>query len=436
MSSIGFGLFKSLIVNAVPFTSLSDYQVDSSYFRDKEAEAYSFMREFISEYGTYPRLETIGRHIGMPLVFDSLPSEPVEYWLREVQTRKRYDDMRACMVSMRGHLENQKLEDALDMMGRSYLSLRESYATRKTATLRDVQMEVLRKHDEFQNQPDLPGLSFGFPFLDMVSGGAQKGDFIIIVGQTGVGKTYLALKVGHSSYMTGKNVLVLSTEMPNIQAARRVLAMEGHFSTTDLKLGRLSYFGRKRAEEIIRVGSVLQGSTGNFFYLLPGGMFPRVEDFAIVVKELKPDFAIVDGAYLLQANARTWWEKNMEIAMTLKNLALTEDIPILATYQYLKTGRGTLEGVGGGFAIPQIASMVLSFEFERKEDIGSLQEIQYRILRLTKGRDGESGSMKVKYDMKATQLTQHQVIQGRVSEEELIEPDISAEMDDQDFAEI
>ena len=126
----------------------------------------------------------------------------------------------------------------------------------------------------------------------------------------------------------------------------------------------------------------------------------------------------------------------MEIAMTLKNLALTENIPIMATYQYLKTGAGKLEGVGGGFAIVQIASMVLSFEFERKEDIGSLQEKQYRKLRLTKGRDGESGSMRVEYNMKTTQLLQDKVLSGRVSEEELIEPDISGEMDRQDYAEI
>jgi replicative DNA helicase len=340
------------------------------------------------------------------------------------------------MLDMRGCLENQDLTQALDIMGNRYLNLRESYTSRRIAKLRDVQLEVLQKHDEYQKNPDIPGLSFGFPFLDSVSGGAQNGDFIIIVGQTGVGKTYLALKVGYSSYLTGKNVIILSTEMPNLQAARRVLAMEGRFSTTDLKLGRLSYFGRERAEQIARTGAAVEDEKGNFFYLLPGGMFPKVEDFVIVVKELKPDFAIVDGAYLLQANAKSWWEKNMEIAMQLKNLALNEDIPILATYQYLKKGEGKLEGVGGGFAIPQIASMVLSFEFERKEDISSLNEVQHRVLRLTKGRDGESGSMRVEYNMKTTQLLQIKVLSGRVSEEDLIEPDMSAEHDPQDYADI
>ena len=436
MSSIGFGLIKSLVVNSIPFHNLNSYKIDEHYFKDKEVDAFLFIKEFILEYGIYPQIDTIERHIKAPEVFTSLPNEPLEFWVSEVLQRKRYDDLRSCLNSVRDSLFNHNLDEALDIMGSGYLSVRESYTTRRMQSLSEAQEEVVKKHDEFQAKPDLPGISFGFPFLDNISGGAQKGDFIIIVGQTSVGKTYLALRIAKSAYDTWKNVIVLSTELPNIQSARRILAMEGKFSATDLKLGRLSYFGREKAQRIIDEGAVLSSDRGNYFYLLPGGMFPKVEDLVIVVKEMKPDLLVIDGAYLLQSKARTWWEKNMEVAMILKNLSLTEDIPVIATYQYLKKDKGTLEGVGGGFAIPQIASMVLSFEFERKEDIGSTQGKQYRVLRLTKGRDGESGSMRVEYNMKTTQLVQHKVLQGRVAEEDLIETDDIPERDDQDYAEI
>jgi predicted ATP-dependent serine protease len=321
-------------------------------------------------------------------------------------------------------------------MGRGYLGIRESYVRRRMVNLREIQEEVLLRHDAAQSTQDLLGVPFGFPYIDEQSGGAQNGDYIIIVGQTGVGKTFLALKVAKAAHRGGKKVLFLSTEMPNLQTARRVLAIEGRFSTTDLKRGRLSYFGRERAERLIREGAAYDGALGNYFYLLPGGMFPNVEDFAVVIKELKPDIAIIDGAYLLQATARSWWEKNMEVAVLLKNLAMNEDIPILATYQYGKKDTGKLEGVGGGFAIPQIASVVLSFEYERKEDIGSTNDVQSRVLKLTKGRDGESGSIRVKYNMKTTQLTQDRRLSGRLYNEAITEPDISEEMDLIDYAEI
>ena len=225
--------------------------------------------------------------------------------------------------------------------------------------------------------------------------------------------------------------------MPNLQTARRLLAIEGRISTADLKRGRLSYYGRERAERLIDQGAAIDGERGNFFHLLPGGMFPKVDDFAVVIKELKPDIAIIDAAYLLQSSTKTsWWEKNMDVAVVLKNMGMNENIPILATYQYGKKDTGKLEGVGGGFAIPQIASMVLSFEYERKEDVGSTNEVQSRVLKLTKGRDGESGSIRVEYNMKTTQLTQDRRLSGRIFTEPVEEPDITDEMDQIDYADI
>jgi len=389
------------------------------------------------EYGQYPALETISRHIAEELAFSDLPTEATEYWIGEVTERKRYSDLHSCMLDMRRCVEEHKLEDALELMGKGYLGIRESYISKRMVDLREVQKEVLTKHDEAQATQELLGVPFGFPYIDNQSGGAQRGDYIVIVGQTGVGKSFLALQVGKSAYRSGKNVLFLSTEMPNLQSARRVLALEGRFSTEDLKKGTMSYYGRERAERIINEGAILDGERGNYFQLLPGGMFPKVEDFAIVVKELKPDIAIVDGAYLLQVSGKSvWWEKNMEVAITLKNLALNEDIPILTTYQYGKKDTGKLEGVGGGFAVPQIASVVLSFEYERKEDIGSTNEVQNRILKLTKGRDGESGSIRVEYNMKTTGLTQVRRLSGRIYNEPVEEPDMTEEMDRVEYAEI
>ena len=437
MASIGFGLFKALIESDTPFSSLQNHSITEDHFQDKELAAYRFIRQFILEYGQYPTLDTISRHVSEDNAFTGLPIEVPEYWIEEVNSRKRYGDMHSTMLEMRRALEEQNLDEALDVMGTGYLSIRESYVTKRMVDLREVQLEVIERHDEAQSTQELPGVSFGFPYIDHQSGGAQDGDYVVIVGQTGVGKTFLALKVAKSAHNDGKNVLFLSTEMPNLQTARRVLALEGRFSTTDLKKGTLSYFGRERAKRLIDEGAAIDGERGNYFYLLPGGMFPKVEDFAVVVKELKPDIAIIDGAYLLQTTGRlSWWEKNMEVAVILKNLALNEDIPILATYQYGKKDQGKIEGVGGGFAIPQIASMVISFEYERKEDMGSTHEVQSRVLKLIKGRDGESGSIRVEYNMKTTQLIQERRLTGRLYNEPVEEPDISEEMDRIEYAEI
>ncbi len=421
MSSVGFGLLRSLITSEDSFSELNNHDIDEQCFRDKELEAYSFIRTFVMDYGTYPNTTTVARHIGALDAFSGLENEPFEYWVREVKNRKRFNDLKFTMAQVRELAEAGRLEDAINSMGASYLDLSRSYGNRRMTELREVQQEVIEKHDRLQANPDIPGLPMGFSYLDAVSGGAQGGDYIIIVGQTGVGKTYLAFKMGLSAHLlANKNVLVVSTEIPMLQSGRRILAMEGNFSTTDLKMGRLSFYGREKAREIVERGALTFRDTGKYFYLLPGGMFSNIEDIVIITKEMRPDFLIVDGAYLVRAKAKSWWEKNMDVAAILKDLSMQQNIPILATYQYNKGDKGKLEDIGGGFAIPQIASIVYSFEYERKEDINSGSDIQYRILKLTKGRDGESGAIRVLYDMRRTSITQDRVLSGQVDPDDRV----------------
>ena len=93
--------------------------------------------------------------------------------------------------------------------------LQSSYSESRVIDIRAAQSQVIEKHNAIQSCSErLPGVTFGFPYIDEVSGGAQPGDAITIVGQTSVGKTFLALKVALSAYYSGKDVLIVSTEMP------------------------------------------------------------------------------------------------------------------------------------------------------------------------------------------------------------------------------
>lgn len=436
-SSVGFGLLHSLLQGSDRFSSLTDFGISAEHFFEKELTAYEFIKGFILEHSTYPQAGTVARHIGELSVFDGLENEPIGYWVEEVKERKRFSDIRDTLLNVKSRLDSGSVSDAIDTLGSSYLRLRESYSVQRLEELRELQQRVLEKHDETQNSVDLPGISFGFPFIDMLTGGAQGGDYVAIAGQTGVGKTYLALKMAMSAHHTGKNVLAVSTEMPTIQAARRILAMEGRFSTTDIKMGRLSHFGRTRANMIIERGIAQDTGNDNWFYFLPGGMFSQVEDIIILAKEMKPDILVVDGAYLLQTKAASWWEKNMEVASKLKNLSLNENIPSIGTYQFLKKDAGKVEGVGGGFAIPQIASIMFSFEWERKEDMENNNEVQYRKLKFIKGRDGESGAIRVLYNMRRTSLEQDRVLAGQVDPDERISrSEESRELDENEVEEI
>ena len=354
----------------------------------------------------------MGVEIGNVDCWRGLTDEQAEFWAERVKERKRFADLRATQRQISESLESGNVRAAINIMGSSYTNLRETYEENRMIDLKDAEREVLVRHNLIQNSGVLPGIPFGFPFIDSISGGAQGGDSIAIAGVTGVGKTYLALRIALSAYQMENSVLFLSTEMPKLQTARRLLAMEGHFSTTDLKLGTLSYFGVKKAEEIIEAAGPTEGI---WFKLLPGGLFANIEDVVVVARELKPAMLVIDGAYLLrlaEPGKQVYWERILKVASRIKQLAMTDDIPVLATYQYGKKDVGETKGIGGGMAVGQLAGMVFSFEFERKEDQQNPAPVQYRLLKLIKGRDGESGVLRVLYNMKRTTITQDRVISG------------------------
>jgi hypothetical protein len=59
LASVGFGLLRSLITSEVNFSTLSDEGITPDYFIDNEVNAYSFIREFILDYGTYLELKLL-----------------------------------------------------------------------------------------------------------------------------------------------------------------------------------------------------------------------------------------------------------------------------------------------------------------------------------------------------------------------------------------
>jgi archaellum biogenesis ATPase FlaH len=414
-STVGFGVIKSIIENSVPLSQLVEIGVTEEYFRGDEKKAFNFLKEYFNRYSTHPSLATIAVEIEQPTCFQALPNETSEYWLHKIKQRHRFSISQQGIKRIENLLERAHITDAVDAFGDIYSGLRATYTESRAIDLRDAERDVLNKHELLQQGGQLPGIPFGFPYIDNVSGGAQRGDSIVIAGVTGSGKTYLSLRIALSAWYAGYNILFLCTEMPIHQVARRLLAMEANFDARNLKLGRLSYFAVQKALGILEtpVTVDLEGQT-NFFKILPGGLYSRLEDVQLITRELRPELLVIDGASLVRMPKfrGSRWERMIEVMESTKELAMSEDIATISTYHFGKQYVGTVEGVYGGLAMSQLASILYSFEFERQEDRDSPNPVQYRILKLLKGRDGESGAIRVQYNMLRSSIVQDRVLSG------------------------
>lgn len=412
--SVGFALLRRALTDQIPPSRVFENGLDDSFFEDKEREAFNFIVNHYTTYGVVPQLETVGVECScLEDLQSSGTDEPLEFWIDKVRERKQYNELVGSFSRINQSLGRGKVEEVIDMLGDVYLRMRYNYSNTRMVSLEDAQQEVVNIHNVRQHEASTTGIPYGFAYVDHISGGAQPGDVVAIAGRPGVGKSYISMKMADSASNAGYNVLYLSLEMPIVQVARRFLALQANLDGSALKSGRVSYFGIERAMERVNNRRAEEGMGA--INLLAGDLHTRIEDVVLSTREQRPDILIVDGAYLLRMQNDTRlsrWDRVSSVFEQLKVLAVSSRIPIITTVQFNRTSPGTMEGIAYSDAIVQLASVIFSLAYEKPEDKDSTLPRQYRLLKLIKGRDGETGTVRILYDMHRTRIEQDRVLIG------------------------
>ncbi|MCX7938589.1 MAG: replicative DNA helicase, partial [Thermoflexales bacterium] len=96
-------------------------------------------------------------------------------------------------------------------------------------------LEYLHEH---RNEP--LGIPTGYPDLDRLTGGLQKGDLIVIAARPGVGKTSLMLNIAHNAaYKHRQRVAIFSLEMSKEQLVQRFIASGSGIDSQRLRIADL-----------------------------------------------------------------------------------------------------------------------------------------------------------------------------------------------------
>jgi replicative DNA helicase len=416
MSSIGIGILKSVIAQNLPFSEIVEHGIDETFLDGNEKDAYNFVKQFKYKHNQYPKLKTIEAEVP-GISFTALPEEPVEYWATEIKERKKFWLISSLNGQITEYLRKNNIPDAVSEFKKvndALLRINQEFSVEDIAK---IQEDVLDRHDKVQRTPGISGIPFGHPLLDNLTYGQQGGDFNVLIGQTGSCKSYFSISCAKSAYNAGKNVMVISPEMPAEQIARRVLAIQMGLADEDIRKGKLSMYAVQKARKIINEPISIEGEEQkNWFKILPSGMYTDVNNIVSVASEYKPDLLVIDGFYMLSnKHIRTsaGWQEDESVIYTLKNFALHSLIPILGVTQYNRNKPGKLEGAKGSQAVEHTASNYLSLEFETPSDRESRQPIQTRVLKILKSRDGDSGIFKYEFDFRKTTITELNMTSGK-----------------------
>ena len=179
---------------------------------------------------------------------------------------------------------------------------------------------------------------------------------------------------------------------------RVVSRIEAHVPMTKLQKGRLTTTWAKS----LKKGLTEIKAYGEPFYVIDGNLTATVEDIWMLARQLKPGAIFIDGGYLVKhPTERDRYRRVAENAELMKT-ELAAIAPVVCSWQFAKTAskkdkkkgeKVTLDDIGYTDAIAQVSSLVLGI-FENE----TVETIKQRTIEILKGRAGEVGSFKTRWD--------------------------------------
>lgn len=278
--------------------------------------------------------------------------------------------------------------------------------TNDIVPLTDILDTALKKVKErMQSGSKLTGLPTGFEDLDILTGGLQNTDYIVIAGRPSMGKTAFALDILRNSapYLIQQNkiAVVSSLEMSTEKLVMRLLSAETQINNQSFRLGLLNKINIKTLDEKMEY---FRKIISNIY--IDDTSFQTVQDIYSKCYTQKCNtgkqigLIVIDYLQLISSNNSKYNNRNNEVAeisKTLKGLAKDFNCPILVLSQLNRATetradkRPILADLRESGAIEQDADVVLMVH---REDYYNHELNNHKAeIIIAKNRDGDTGTI-------------------------------------------
>lgn len=206
----------------------------------------------------------------------------------------------------------------------------------------NIESDIDFIRDCHDNPEKYRGIDTGIEPLTLATGGWHGGELITVIGRTGQGKSIVLLNFAYSAWLSGKNVMYVTIEMPMQQQKRRLYS----------RMTGVDYFKLKNAqhlsnEELIFVEQKIKeikSDRDNVFMFLDAPakchaafIENRIANFEKSTGK-KMHFVIVDPIYLMMSNNGDDDDMVGAVSWDLKLLARKLDVPVINANQINREG--------------------------------------------------------------------------------------------------
>jgi replicative DNA helicase len=166
-------------------------------------------------------------------------------------------------------------------------------------------------------------------FDQLLQGGMQFGELIIVAGRPGMLKTTVALITAWECHKRGHAVVFFSLEMPVFQLRSKIIAKETGVNYNKIKSGKLT------AEELAKVTKFSEQMDQSSFTII--GDLKHIDDISLKTKELRKeglcDLIVVDYIQRCSYPGHDLRQGITYITRELKSIAKDNNIPVMALSQ-------------------------------------------------------------------------------------------------------
>lgn len=235
---------------------------------------------------------------------------------------------------------------------------------------------------------DIIGVPSGISIMDKIFGGWQAGDFIVLLGWTGVGKSFVARLFAVNAWRAGYTPLVISLEMNKQQESQRIDTLlnngEGHFSNTDLVTANPGIVDKYK----VWAKETYEGKHPIHVVTTEGMDTADQHMVQSKIDQYKPDMVILDyhGLFDDASGARNETEKAKNLSKAFKRMAVKNSVPIIDVAAVtMSDGHSErppeLEEVAWSKQLAYDADLVLAIHREYNSDV--FQVVSRKVRRAT-----------------------------------------------------
>lgn len=275
----------------------------------------------------------------------------------------------------------------------------------------DIVMSTYSNMVENASNPDkLTGISTGFHELNQRCGGFHGGEFILIAGRPGMGKSSFAVNIAeHIAINDKKTVAIFNLEMPKESILKRIICSQALVDSSKLLTGKFD------AKDWADIGQKLDKIAMAPLYIDDSSTV-TVSEIRAKCHRLKQtkglSLVVIDYLQLMQGSGRTdsRQQEISEISRSLKIMAKELDVPVVALSQLSRAvesrqdKRPILSDIRESGSIEQDADMVMFIYRDGYYNPDSEDRNTAEVI-IAKHRAGSTGMFKLGWQGQYTKFT-------------------------------